>query len=249
MHSSLNIHTAATSFDGATLTDTGAFPPDSMGTVGPTQFIVFVNGRIRSFTKAGVADGVINADPDVFFASVSTPVSPPVVLDFTSDPQARFDRFSARWFLTIIDVPCTNAGCTTTAPNRLLFAVSDAASNGVISGSTVWTFFQFQASPGTDFCDYPSLGIDVNALYIGCNMFSSAGSFVGTNGYVVQNFGTWRWSARGQQFRESRCGCGCRAFRATWRRQFRCWRDRGLFSRRRQRDVQHGHVSPHQQSR
>ena len=184
------IHTTANSFDGATLTDTGAFPPDSMGAVGPTQFITFVNGRLRSFTKAGVADGVLNADPDVFFASVTTPVTGAVVLDFTSDPQVRYDRFTARWFLTIIDVPCTNATCTTTAANRVLIAVSDAASNGTISGTTVWTFFQFQASPGTDFCDYPSLGIDVNALYVGCNMFSSAGAFVGTNGYVVQKVST-----------------------------------------------------------
>jgi uncharacterized repeat protein (TIGR01451 family) len=182
----LKIHTTALSFDGATLTDTGAFPPDSMGTVGPTQFVTFVNGRLRTFTKAGVADGVINANPDVFFASVMTPVAGAVVLNFTSDPQVRYDRFTARWYMTIIDVPCTNATCTTTAANRVLMAVSDAASNGTISGSTVWTFFQFQADPGTNFCDYPSLGIDVNALYIGCNMFSSAGSFVGTNGYVVR---------------------------------------------------------------
>jgi len=182
----MNIHTTANAFDGATLTDTGAFPPDSMGTIGPTQFLVFVNGRIRSFTKAGTADGVVNADPDVFFASVRTPVAGSVVIDFTSDPQVRYDRFSARWFLTIIDVPCTNATCTTTAANRVLMAVSDAASNGTLSASTVWTFFQFQADPGTNFCDYPSLGVDVNALYIGCNMFSSAGAFIGTNGYVVQ---------------------------------------------------------------
>lgn len=180
------IHTLANSFDGATLTDTGAFPPDSMGTIGPTQFIAFENGRIRSFLKAGTADGVLNADPDVFFASVMTPVSGSVVLNFTSDPQIRYDRFTARWYLTIIDVPCTNATCTTTAPNRVLMSVSDAASNGTITGSTVWTFFQFQADPGTGFCDYPSLGMDVNALYIGCNMFSSAGAFVGTNGYVVR---------------------------------------------------------------
>jgi hypothetical protein len=181
-----NIHTTSGAFDGATLTDTGAFPPDSMGTVGPTQFLTFVNGRLRSFTKAGVADGVLNADPDVFFASVMTPVSPPVLFNFTSDALVRYDRFSNRWFLAIIDVPCTNATCTTTAPNRLLLAVSDAASNGTISGSTVWTFFQFQGDPGTNFLDYPSLGIDTNALYLGGNMFTSAGSFVGTNGYVVQ---------------------------------------------------------------
>ncbi len=182
----LKIHTTSLAFDGATLTDTAAFPPDSMGTAGPAQFITFVNGRIRSFTKAGVADGVLDANPDVFFSSVATPVAGSVVLDFTSDPQIRYDRFTARWFLSIIDVPCTNATCTTTAANRWLLAVSDAASNGTITGSTVWTFFQFQADPGTNFCDYPSLGVDVNALYVGCNIFSSAGSFVGTNGYVVR---------------------------------------------------------------
>jgi len=185
-----NIHTTSGAFNGATLTDTGAFPPDSMGTVGPTQFIVFSNGRIRSFTKAGAADGVLNADPDVFFASVMTPVAGTVVLNFTSDPQIRYDRFSGRWFMSIIDVPCTNGTCTATAANRWLLAVSNAASNGTISGATVWTFFQFQADPGTNFCDYPSLGIDVNALYVGCNMFTSAGSFVGTNGYVVQKSST-----------------------------------------------------------
>jgi hypothetical protein len=181
----LGIHTTATSFNGPTLADTGAFPPDSMGTVGPTQYVVAVNGRIRSYTKAGIADGVLNLDPDVFFASVMTPVTGPVVVNFTSDPQVRYDRFSARWFLSIIDVPCTTANCSVLAPNRWLLAVSDAASNGTISGGTVWTFFSVQAD-ATNFCDYPSLGIDVSALYVGCNMFSSAGSFAGTNAYVVQ---------------------------------------------------------------
>jgi hypothetical protein len=112
-----------------------------MGTVGPTQYIAFENGRLRSFTKAGVADGVMNANPDTFFASVKTPVGGAVVLDFTSDPQIRYDRFTSRWFIVIIDVPCTNATCTTTAPNRVLLAVSNAASNGTITGATVWDLF------------------------------------------------------------------------------------------------------------
>jgi Bacterial TSP3 repeat len=178
--------TFGTSFTGATLAETGAFPPDSMGAVGPSQFVVFVNGRLRSFNKAsGVADGVLNVDPDVFFATVMTPVSPPVLQNFTSDPQVRYDRLSGRWFLTIIDVPCTNANCYAAA-NRLLIAVSDAASAGVISGGTIWTFFYFQ-SDATNFLDYPSLGVDANALYIGGNMFNSAGSsFLGCNAYVVR---------------------------------------------------------------
>src|SRR6185369_11761498 len=107
----------------------------TMGAAGPTQIFVFVNGRLRTFNKTtGVADGFINADPDVFFASVMTPVSPPVVLNFTSDPNVRYDRLTGRWFISIIDVPCTNATCTTTAANRWMVAVSDAASSNAITG-------------------------------------------------------------------------------------------------------------------
>lgn len=180
---SLASQTTALSFDGANSDDTQATPPDSMGTVGPDQYIVFVNGRLRSFDKTGAADGVLDANPDVFFASVMTPVVSPVVLNFTSDPQIRYDRLSARWYLSIIDVPCTDSNCNGIAANRWLLAVSDAASNGAITASTVWTFFQVKTD-NTNFCDYPSLGIDVNALYFGCNMFGA--SYAGTNGYVVQ---------------------------------------------------------------
>ena len=51
--------TLATSFTGATFSDSGAFPPDSMGAVGPSQFLVGINGRVRTFSKAGTADGVL----------------------------------------------------------------------------------------------------------------------------------------------------------------------------------------------
>src|SRR5262245_47920125 len=178
--------TLGVTFNGASLTDTGAFPPDVMGAIGPSQFLVFVNGRIRSFDKTtGVADGVLNVDSDVFFSSVMTPVGGSVVINFTSDPQIRYDRLSARWFLTIIDVPCANGSCTSLNPNRLLIAVSDAASAGTITPSTVWTLFQFTAD-ASQFLDYPSLGVDANALYIGGNMFNTGGtSFLGTKGWVV----------------------------------------------------------------
>src|SRR5262249_24561312 len=176
--------TLGVAFDGATgPTETGAFPPDTMGSVGPTQFFVFLNGRLRTFNKTtGAVDGVVNADPDVFFASVeSTPGAGEGV--FTSDPQVRFDRLSNRWFLVIIDV-IVNGSFAKTRVNRVLIAVSDAASNGSITVSTVWTFYQFTGD-GTLFTDYESLGIDANALYIGGNMFTLAGAFNSTKAFVV----------------------------------------------------------------
>ena len=185
--------TLGTQFTGATLADTGAFPPDTMGAVGPTQFFVHVNGRVRTFNKTtGVADGVVNADSDVFFLPVMSPF-PGGGLNFTTDPNVRYDRLSARWFLTIIDVPSTSPASIGDIPNRILIAVSDAASAGVLSGATVWTFFFVQqdtvgpvASTG-EFLDYPSLGIDVNALYIGGNMFGAvSGSFIGCSVFVIR---------------------------------------------------------------
>jgi hypothetical protein len=172
-------------FLGATLTDTGAFPPDSMGAIGPAQYIVAVNGRIRSFDKhTGAADGVLNLDTDVFFNSVMTP---PATNNFTSDPRIRYDRLSGRWFIVMIDVP----GKAGVLPNRVMIAVSSGA---VITTNTAWTFFQFQqdqVSPTGDigaFADYPTLGIDANALYIGVNIFSTrgVGSFSGTTAFVVR---------------------------------------------------------------
>jgi hypothetical protein len=184
--------TTGTSFTGATLADTGAFPPDTMGAVGPTQFVVFVNGRVRTFNKTtGVADGVINADSDVFFASVMTPAPPPG-LNFTSDPNVRFDRLSQRWFLTIIDVPSSSSASIGDIPNRILIAVSDAASAGVLTPATVWTYYFVQqdtvGGPSTgEFLDYPSLGIDNNALYIGGNMFGAvSGAFVASSAFVIR---------------------------------------------------------------
>jgi hypothetical protein len=167
--------TLGTSFTGATISDTpGLVPPDSMGAVGPTQYIVTVNGRFRSFSKAtGLADGALNVDPDVFFGSVRSAG--------TSDPRVRYDRLSGRWFITMIDVNGIN--------NRILIAVS---SGSTIASASSFRFFDIPSDSTaptrvtSDFADYDTLGIDANALYIGTNVFSGAGGFKGTDGYVVR---------------------------------------------------------------
>ncbi|MCA1634524.1 MAG: lamin tail domain-containing protein [Acidobacteria bacterium] len=184
--------TLSTTFNAVTgPTENGAFPPDTMGAVGPSQFVLFVNGRLRTFNKTtGTADGVINVDPDVFFSSVTTPPPAPLAINFTTDPQIRYDRLSARWIMIIIDVPSANDIGDT--PNRLLIAVSDAASAGVISAGTVWTFFFVQQNTvgggdSGEFLDYPSLGVDANALYVGGDMFDAAlGGFNNTSVWVIR---------------------------------------------------------------
>jgi hypothetical protein len=150
-------------------------PPDTMGAVGPTQFVVTVNCNIVSYNKTtGAADGVLSTTPNVFFSSVRS--------SSVSDPHVRYDRLSRRWFIVIIDVTFPN--------NRVLVAVSNTAT---ITPSTTWTFFFFPSANGTHtncLADYPTPGIDANALYIGVNQFCGASlgaaSYAGSDAYVVQ---------------------------------------------------------------
>lgn len=178
-HTVLAPQTLGTNFTSATLQGTNptlAFPADTMGAVGPTQFITAVNGRIVSFNKTtGVADGALNASTNTFFNSVRNASG-------TSDPRIRYDRLTSRWFVIIINV---------STPNRVLLAVSNVST---ITSSANFTFFFFQIDTlppsisATCLFDYPTLGIDANALYIGGNNFcgSPSQTFNSCDGFVVR---------------------------------------------------------------
>lgn len=173
---------AGTSFRAVSYSDVLVVPPDAMGAMGPAQYTVFINHRIRTFTRAGVRDGAMDVSAEAFFAAVMTPLSGTITSNSTLDPQIRFDRLSGRWILTAMDLPCGTA-CPTA--NRILIAVSDAASAGVISANTVWTFFSFQPN-ATNFVDMPSLSVDAKALYISANVFTPSLALAGVSGFVVR---------------------------------------------------------------
>jgi hypothetical protein len=171
--------TNSTNWLGADLFDAKAFPPDSMGAIGPSQYIVAINGRIRTFDRKGFPDPTLDVDTDVFFATAMTPLGGSVTSNFTSDPRIRYDRITQRWYIVMIDVP--NDGANFFA-NRVMIAVSDTPQ---ISSTTIWRFFFF--NPTANFVDYPTLGVDNNALYIGANIFNLAGTaYINADGYVVR---------------------------------------------------------------
>ncbi|MGB8646212.1 MAG: hypothetical protein WCF84_13320 [Anaerolineae bacterium] len=160
----------------AIITDSFNYPPDTMGAVGPDQVFVVINGRARVFDKQGNVGG-LNVSTTTLFASVITPGAS------TTDPRVRYDRLSGRWFISIIDFP--------DVPNRIMLAVS---SGSHIDDTTSFTFYQFQfdavgTTPNADtglFCDYPTLGVDKLALYIGCNVYDlGTGFFINTTAFVV----------------------------------------------------------------
>lgn len=152
--------TVGTNFQGPTSPEAGFYPPDTMGGVGPTQIFVTVNGRMRVYDKNG-AIGPLDVTSATFFNSVRNGSTP-------SDPRVYYDPLSQRWFVCMINV---------TSPNRVMLAVSSGAT---ITSTSSFTFYQFTqdqiGTPGNDagaLFDYPCMGIDNNAVYIGGNMFGS----------------------------------------------------------------------------
>lgn len=161
-------------------------PPDTMGAVGPSQFVMMINGMLRVFNKFDGsrvdAFGGFDPDLDTFFLPVMTPGNGSGD-NYTNFPRIRFDRYSNRWILLANDVP----GGLAQQPNRILLAVSDGP---VISQATVWSEYNFQPQPSDNpnqFADYPTLGIDANNLYIGANLYStSTGNLTTSAAYVVK---------------------------------------------------------------
>src|SRR5919106_2964201 len=161
--------TPGESFLAMTLGEALRIPPDTMGSVGPDQILVHTNGRVKLFDKTGTpapSGTPLDVSDDAFWASVRGGFD-------VSDPHVEYDRLSGRWFLTIINIPRVSGNPT--GPNRILIAVSSGAT---ITNTTSFTFFQFEVDdplPVGDtnrFADYPTLGVDKHALYIGANMFN-----------------------------------------------------------------------------
>ena len=162
--------------------ESGYVPPDCNGDVGQTQVITVINTRLKVFTK-----------PSVIAAAVTTPTGASTtpqanILNFDlstlfgvgiSDAHIRYDRLSGRWFIVAIDLTAQN--------NKCYVAVSSASSVTLLSNFTVFSFVEsIGGGVTTDFFDYPTLGIDKNALYIGSVMFTSASAYTGANLYVVK---------------------------------------------------------------
>lgn len=176
-----------------TLNESGSVPPDSQGDIGSTQVCIASNGRLKFYAKNTVcqtaqttttgtsnvtlASPAFSTDLNVFFATVAP--------NGTSDPHVRFDRSTGRWFIVAIDLASFSNAC--------VIAVSSGAT---VTSAANFTFFSFvfdalspvPPSPyAGGFFDYPTLGVDANALYIGGTMFDAAGtSYLGASVFIVR---------------------------------------------------------------
>ncbi len=187
------LQTIHSNFLGITLSEGNSVPPDSNGDVSSTQVCVVSNGRIKFYNRNTVcaaaqttvtgtnttplASPAFNSSLDAFFVSVRNGSG-------ISDPHVRYDRATNKWFIVAINVAA--------ASNRCVIAVSSGPTISALADFTFY-FFVFDAlgsPPGGGytggFFDYPTLGVDANALYIGSRMFSTTSSYIGASLFVVR---------------------------------------------------------------
>lgn len=159
-------------------TNTQATPPDANGAIGPQHFVEFINGTVAMYTKADGANVLRESDID-FWANAGVSLASDQGL---SDPRVIYDPVSQRWFASQIDFDSTtagNGGDVTLEANDFLIAFSTTSDPTADQG---WHGFRFRSDPTHgDFADFPTLGVDSNAVYLSGNMFKGTNNNFGPN--------------------------------------------------------------------
>src|SRR4051812_26073928 len=139
--------------------NSSALPPDCEGMAGPGFYVEFINGTFAVYSKTNGA--TVKRITDLKFwsdAHVSLSTDSGV-----SDPRVIYDPQSQRWFASMVDFDANAAsGDPSLESNDFLLAVS--ATSNPRGG---WNGFVFQADPDSGyFADFPTLGVDSNAVYV-----------------------------------------------------------------------------------
>lgn len=145
-------------------------PPDTTGDLGPNHYVQWVNLRyaIYTLTRTNGAITGFNLVPgfpkngNVIWQGFGGPCSQ----YNDGDPIVQYDQLADRWILTQFAVSST--------PYTQCVAVST-------TGDPTGTYYRYSYSYGTDFNDYPKMGVWPDAYYITYNMFRRGRTFSGSN--------------------------------------------------------------------
>jgi hypothetical protein len=166
-------------FAGSDNSQTHITPADGNGAIGPVSFVEFINGAFAVYNKT---NGVrMLRITDTKFWSNGGPGGNGDGLNFTpadavSDPRVIYDPASQRWFASQVNYDGSLPDPTYESSYYLL-AVSDTA-----DPAGAWHVFAFLSDPDTgNFADFPTLGVDADAVYLAGDMFSNGSGLSGTS--------------------------------------------------------------------
>lgn len=155
--------TASANFDGVPVDPAyRVAPPDTNGAVGATQYVQWVNLRFAVFDKAtGAMAAGFPKQGNAIWAGFGGPCE----TNNDGDPIVQYDKAANRWVLTQFSV--------STTPYMQCVAVSTTS-------DATGSYRRYAFSYGTDFNDYPKMGVWPDGYYITYNMFKRGRTFIGS---------------------------------------------------------------------
>jgi len=159
---------AAQESDFVGVNDTNSEPPDVAMAAGPNQILAAANSVVNTWDKTGTL--LSSQTFSSFFSAL-----PEYASWFIYDPVVTYDDYINRFWLIATALNDSSKGSV------VLIALSSSQDPSP-GGWDMWAVdFTVDGSSGTNnWCDYPHVGYDAQAIYISCNQFefpSSSGSF------------------------------------------------------------------------
>lgn len=141
---------------------TGWIPPDCVSAAGPSHVLVGVNSEFRIYTKTGSMQRRYQFN--TFFSTV-LPNSAAVKV---FDPRMIWDHYSKRYVIIV--------AATQSSPQKSWCCIAVSKTTDPMGS---WWVYALDASKDgsnatTNWMDYPMLGFDPQALYIGMNQFKGS---------------------------------------------------------------------------
>jgi hypothetical protein len=169
--------TVGTQFPGLNFFQGAGWRPPDMGlAVGSSEIVQMVNGGYEIFNKSGGSLTGNNSDISLW-TNAGVPSAVVSGSNALTDPRAVYDPVSGRFFVSQVNFD------PSASSNTALIAVSKT-SDPFTGG---WNVVTFTAATGfaNGFADFPTLGLDQNAVYLGTNNFDNSSSGMSTSLFSI----------------------------------------------------------------
>jgi len=161
---SRDIPSPSVGFDGPS-NIAGVAPPDPVGDVGPNHYVAMSNLYFAIYSKTGTllyGPAATNTLWSGFGGECQA--------DNSGDPVVLYDQLADRWLLTQF----TASGPTYSE----CLAIST-------TGDPTGSYYRYEIGTGTNFPDYPKLGVWPDGYYVSTREFLSTGPFAGVGAYAM----------------------------------------------------------------
>jgi len=149
-----------------------SIPPDTMGAVGPTHLVSFLNTEVGFFDRTGNKTNLATT-LHAFWLPLITSKN---LSNNPFDPKVLFDQHSGRFVAITLDGQSPQK-------SSILLARSNSSDPG--QGWSQWAI----PADNNLWADYPGLGVDANNIYITTNLFDSSDNFHFIKVWVVPKAG------------------------------------------------------------